>query len=165
MFSAIKDRNLSFISSVTQHLVAVRQSSEGFHEALKALKRMVELTVGVSHLVFSQTASQISCNNMNCECRYCSTFFYARVIYQNWAFGSWKGGDHFVWFPTYARTYLHNVVTLLSHLILHSFQDWVCTAGSQCQMLKLPCSGEGPCSLHAGDHKFCPSYCCQVNLL
>lgn len=75
MFSAIKDRNLSFISSVTQHLVAVRQSSEGFHEALKALKRMVELTVGVSHLVFSQTASQISCNNMNCECRYCSTFF------------------------------------------------------------------------------------------
>lgn len=36
---------------------------------------MVELTVGVSHLVFLQTESQISCNNMNCECIYCSMFF------------------------------------------------------------------------------------------
>lgn len=51
--------------------------------------------------------------------------FYARVIYQNWAF--WEGGDDFVEFPTYSRMYLHNVSTLLNRLIFHPFQDWVCT--------------------------------------
>lgn len=76
---------------MTQHLVTVRQSPERFNEPSKALERMVELTVGFSHLVFWQTENQISCNDLSCECRYCSLFVYARVIYQNWVLSEREG--------------------------------------------------------------------------
>jgi len=76
---------------MTQHAVTVRQFPEWFNEPSKALERMTELAVGFSHLVFWQTENQISCNDLSCECRYCSVVFYAMVIYQNCVLSDWGG--------------------------------------------------------------------------